>query len=166
MRTRNVVLVISVGFAVLTTACAQGQPRQRPLQTNPIESGANSLESVRRQLSGTWDLVSLDTFPKPGGASVPINGAKAVLTYDDYGNLTMKGTADTPIVEYSGRAVIDVVKQQIYLRSVEGPIDELPKEVDAALTRTYAFDGGLLKISTIDAQGRITATSVWKRRSS
>jgi hypothetical protein len=134
----------------------------------PVDTGPTSLEAVRRQLQGTWDLVSLDTFPTPGGAAVPLSGAKAVLTYDDYGNLTMRGTASTPLLEYSGRAVIDVVKQQLYLRSITGSggAEELPQELDFASTRKYAFEGDLLKISTIDAQGRITATAVWKRRTS
>jgi hypothetical protein len=161
------VLSMTLISAGVLAACA-AQPRQRPLETHRIESGPNSLESVRRRFQGTWDLVSLETFPKPGGPAVPVTGAVAVLTYDDFGNLTMKGTAATPILDYSGRAVIDVVKQQLYLRSVtgSGAADELPAEVDFASTRKYSFEEDLLKISTIDAQGRITATAVWKRRAS
>jgi hypothetical protein len=167
MRIPRAALVVSVGLAALAAACSQGQPRQRPLQTNPIEAGPNSLESVRRQFNGTWELVSLDTFPTPGGAGVPVKGARGVLTYDEFGNLALTGTAGTPIVEYKGRAVIDVAKQELYLQAIEGRggVEELPKEVDPALRRKYAFEGELLKLSTIDAQGRITATMVWKRRS-
>jgi hypothetical protein len=96
-----------------------------------------------------------------------VKGAKGVLTYDEFGNLALTGTAGSPIVEYKGRAVIDVAKQELYLQAIEGrgAVEELPKEVDPALRRKYAFEGELLKLSTIDAQGRITATMVWKRRS-
>jgi hypothetical protein len=160
-------IVLVAALAAVTAACAQGQPRQRPLQTHPIESGPNSLEAVRRQFNGTWELVSLDTFPKPGGAAVPVKGAKGVLTYDEFGNLALTGTAGTPILDYTGRVVIDVAKQELYLQAIKGSggIEELPKEVDPALRRKYLFEGDLLKLSTVDAQGRITATMVWKRRS-
>ena len=165
MHTRLITLALAVGFLMSTAACGvPAAPRQRPIEMGPVDTGPNSLEAVRRQLSGTWDLVSLDTFPKADGAAVPIANAKAVLTYDDYGNLTIKGADATRMLDYSGRALIDVAKQQLYFRGVEGNVEELPKEIDIASTRKYAFDGGLLKISTIDAQGRVTGTSVWKRR--
>jgi hypothetical protein len=146
-------------------ACAAA-PLERPIEMGPVDTGPASLEAVRRQFQGTWDLVSLDTFPKPGGTAVPVTGATAVLTYDEYGNLNMKGTASSPILDYSGRALIDVAKQELHLQAVSGSggADDLPKEVDFAAVRKYAFDGALLKMSTIDAQGNITATAVWKRR--
>jgi hypothetical protein len=140
----------------------------------PVDTGSESVESARRQLQGIWDLVSLETFPAPGGAAVPVK-AKAVLSYDEYGNLHVTGQVlesaggdrvPAGLLQYSGRAVIDARKQQLQLMSVRGPdpTGALPDEVAFDRVRQYSIDGDRLSISTIDAQSGITATAVWKRR--
>jgi hypothetical protein len=166
--------VVLVAFVAATTlgACAAA-PLHSPMRMGPVDAGAGSLESVRRQLSGSWDLVSLTAFQPPSGNAVDVK-ASAVLTYDDYGNLTMKGArtdagrdpATTALLDYSGRAVIDVANQQLHLQSISGSgaSDPTGAEVFLASVRRYAFEGELLKISTIDAKGNTTATAVWKRR--
>lgn len=160
-------------FSLIALAGCSAAPRQRPVKMGPVDTGAGSVESVRRQLQGTWDLVTLDTFPEPGQAAVPIK-ATAVLSYDEFGNLRMKGRRDgesrgdaaATLLDYNGQAVIDVTKQQLQLIAVSGnlPAGQVPPEVSFKSIRKYAFDGDLLKVSTVDARGNITATSVWKRR--
>lgn len=173
MRTHHMLAALGMACTVTVIGCSAA-PRQRPVKMGPVDSGAGSVESVRRQLQGRWDLVSLDTFPKPGGAAVPVK-ATAVLSYDEFGNLQMKGRRDDatpsdlgsePFLDYSGQAVIDVDKQQLQLMSVSGnlPAGQVPPEISFKSIRKYGFEGDLLKISTIDAQGNITATAVWKRR--
>ena len=156
-------------------ACAKA-PRGRPIPTTRIDSGAGTLESVRRQLEGQWDLVSLQTVRKPGTAPVDVK-AKAVLTYDAYGNMTLKGRMDdqnyrdpaaAPFLDFSGRAVIDVPRSQLRLLDVNANVEvaqeNLPAETSFDRVRKYAFEGDLLKLSTIDGQGNVTATATWKKR--
>jgi hypothetical protein len=62
--------------------------------------------------------------------------------------------------------VIDVASHQLRLQAVEGTGALQPQRAEAFLTsvRTYAFEGNLLKISTINAKGDTTDTTTWKRR--
>lgn len=174
MRTHQSLAVVGLVCALAFTGCSAA-PRQKPVKMGPVDAGAGSVEAMRRQLQGLWDLVSLDTFPKAGAAAVPVK-AVAVLSYDEYGNLQMKGRrtdgggtvdpASAQLLDYSGQAVIDVTKQQLQLMSVSGnaPAGQVPPEVSFKSIRKYALEGDLLTISTIDAQGNTTATAVWKRR--
>ena len=168
----TIALIVLIGAATLG-AC-KAAPLHAPMRMGPVDAGAGSVEAVRRQLNGSWDLVSLTAFEPPSGAPVPIQ-ASAVLTYDEYGNLTMKGrlagagrsdAASTALLDYSGRAVIDVANQQLQLQAVTGTGagDKTSAESFLASVRKYAFEGELLKISTIDRQGNTRATAVWKRR--
>lgn len=170
MRTRCMLSVLGVVCAVMIAGCSAA-PRQRPVKMGPTDT---SVETARRQLQGLWDLVSLDLFPKPGAAAVPIK-AQAVLSYDEFGNLNMKGKVAEEsrrdpqtgaFLDYSGRAVIDVTNGQLRLTGVSGtnPVEDAPAELSFKSVRKYSIEGDMLKVSTIDAQGNITATSVWKRR--
>jgi hypothetical protein len=160
-------------LAAATLSGCAAAPLNEPMRMGPVDAGAGSVEAVRRQLSGSWDLVSLTAFESPSGAPVPMKAA-AVLTYDDYGNLTMKGrveegqasAAASALLDYSGRAVIDVASHQLRLQAVEGTGALQPQRAETFLTavRTYAFEGDLLKISTINAEGNPTATTTWRRR--
>ncbi len=60
--------------------------------------------------------------------------------------------------------MIDPVKQQLRLMDYTGPEGALPTEVRAELLRKYEFAGEQLKLSTIDASGSVTATTVWNKR--
>jgi hypothetical protein len=156
-------------------ACAAA-PRGRPIPTSPVASGPATLESVRRQLEGQWDLVSLQVVPKPGATPVEVK-ARALLTYDAYGNMTLKGRLDdqaysdpavAPFLDFSGRAVIDVPRSQLRILDVEAnaPVSQeaLATEVSFDKIRKYAFKGDLLTLSTIDAQGSVTAIATWTKR--
>ena len=172
---RRLIAAAACAALVAVAACASA-PRGRPIPTTRIDSGGGTLESVRRQLEGQWDLVSLQTFPKPGAKPVEVK-AKAVLTYDAYGNMTLKGRLDdqnyndpatAPFLDFSGRAVIDVPRSQLRIldvgANVEVAQEALPKETSFDRVRKYSFEGDLLKLSTIDAQGNVTATASWRKR--
>jgi len=81
----------------------------------------------------------------------------------------MYGKAEPPsgplALDMSGRAVIDVTKHQLKILNATGntQVTEM-QEVSLDRTRTYAFDGPLLRLSTLDAAGKVSATSVWKKR--
>ena len=153
--------------ALLLLAACHPAPRHAPAKMGPVETGPGSLEFVRRQLQGTWDLVKFETMSTQGQATEV--KASGMLTYDEYGNLAMYGKAEAPsgplALDMSGRAVIDVTKHQLKILNATGntQVTEM-QEVSLDRTRTYAFDGPLLRLSTLDAAGKVSATSVWKKR--
>jgi len=157
---------------VAASGCA-AKPRGRPVRMGPVDTGPGSLEAVRRQLEGTWDLVRIETYPASGQPRV--HPAKAVLTYDAYANLSIDGRVEAPdqtsgaaetLLSFKGRAVIDTDKQQLRLLDVQGPEAALPQEVSPAMLRKYAIDeAGTLSLSTVDDSGRVTAKATWKKRS-
>jgi hypothetical protein len=142
-----------------------------------VDTGANSVEAARRQLEGTWDLTSLETYPTPGGAPTKAEGITAVLSYDAYGNLRIMGNPGSSgtmpagtsgLLTYSGRAVIDPTKQELRLLDVKGETDPnktLSTDLSVARVRRYKIENGVLTISVVDPAGQVSATTVWKKRS-
>ena len=141
-------LTITVLLALpILTAC-QAAPVGRPVKMGPVDTGAGSLESVRRQLQGSWELVTLEVMA-PGGAptKVPATGH---LKYDEYGNLTMDGRVtaaaggvDPNVLNMSGRAVIDPDKHMIRFQDVEAKTAAEDRPLDS---RIDARQGALLRI--------------------
>ncbi len=165
-------LVFVTSFALSTLGCWGGtsDPRVRPVKMGDVDTGATSMEAVRRQLQGTWELVSLEVM-SPGGtlAKVPARGQ---LTYDEFGNLQMSGTVNDPnidsgVLRLSGRAVIDPTKHMLRLMDVKGTTTSaeqaLDSQIDPAKVRYYEFVDDLLKTTVKDAKGATTATATWKR---
>lgn len=172
---------VAAAVAVLAAACSPG-PISRPgtaaPMNNPIplgsDPGSGALESARRQLTGTWDLVALEAVPEESDSSKrePID-ASGTLTYDEYGNLTIDAHTTDPdapraarqasILTFKGRAVIDVPKSELKLMDLTGNVD--PNEVlTPERRRKYEINGEVLKLSSFDDRGRVTAISTWRRR--
>ncbi len=159
---RPMVVVVVVG---LTLACA-ARPRQRPLQTTRI---SDSLQQVRKQLEGSWDLVALELHPS-GLPAVQV-GARGVLVYDAYGNLEMNGVVVDPayakmggVLSLKGRAVIDEPNKQIRFLDVLGNAADMAREVVPERIRRYEFDGNVLRLTSVDTSGQPTAVATWKKR--
>lgn len=155
-------VVVGLLAVTLTTAagCA-GAPRQRPVKVGSVDTGPNSLEAARRQLEGTWDLVSLQVVTTDGQTVTRPAGGR--LTYDAFGNMSMEGTgADAALIAFTGRAVIDPVKREFRLADLEGA-GALPSQASPDKVRSYEFDGPFLKTSVKDAAGRVTAVITWRR---
>jgi len=98
-----------------------------------------------------------------------------VLSYDAYGNLSLKGAYDDPAataeqtaaLNFTGRAVIDTQRQVLRLLDVkqsEGELASLPPEMVARRERAYAFDGDVLTLTVKDSAGRVTAVNTWRRQ--
>ncbi len=171
--TRSTLPVALIVVAALLAGC-KAQPRIRPVKAGDVDTGANSVEAARRQLEGTWDLESLETYSPPGGSPTKSEGASAVLTYDAYGNLNIMGKpgssgsmpAAVELLTYEGRAVIDPVKQELKLQAVKGNTGALGKDVGVERVRRYKIESGVLTISVVDpASGQVSATTTWKKRS-
>jgi hypothetical protein len=106
-----------------------------------------------------------------GGARVPI-AATGTLVYDEFANLTLDARSTDPaapvaarerkLLTFKGRAVIDAAKGELKLMDLTGNAD--PSEVLAPeRRRKYAFEGELLKLSSIGERDEVTAISTWRR---
>src|SRR5215213_2624603 len=164
-------LVAGAATLCVLAGCAK-TARERPIQMGPVNTGAGSLEAVRRQLEGHWELVSLAVAPAGGGTLVPLE-ARGTLTYDEYGNLTVDAHTKDPnapqaarsanLLAFSGRAVIDAARSELKLMDVTGSVD--PNTViSTERRRRYAFEGDLLKLSSLQPDGQVAATATWRRR--
>jgi hypothetical protein len=167
--------LVAVAVAVMmASGCAGSPSRGRPIPLGPVESGPNSLESVRRQFEGQWDLVSAESYGATG-QTVVIKG-KGRLTYDAYGNLTVDARFDqgqeqadgsiAQLLSYKGRAVIDVAASRLVLQDMQKRTEsgaDAPEGMSTANVRYYAFEGDLLTLTIKDAAGRTTAKTTWRR---
>src|SRR5215472_8872386 len=172
MRQRLFVLVLAA-LALPFTAGCPAAPRARPVKMGPTDTGVGSVESERRRLKGTWQLESLQMLSQTG--QMLTVQAQGVLTYDDYGNLTMKGTVtgstdiDPAALNISGRAAIDPDKHTIRILNVTAatPDDKrVDPSIDPSKVRHYEFVGvDELRTTVVNAEGKTTASATWKRQS-
>jgi len=159
----------------MLSGCAPA-PIYRPIKGGDVDTGAGTLESVRDQLKGTWALVAYEVYENGKPRRLP---AEAEMTYDEFGNLKMHGqlkrdaaaTAKEPppiLLNYSGRAVIDVKSHQIRLLDVNENKEPLPGAIADAVTpenvRRYDLKADTLALTVFDAKGQPTASSSWKRQ--
>jgi len=165
--------------AGLTTACTPGPlsapkhaaPMNKPVAINS-EAGSGALESARRLLTGTWELVALESAPQGDGARVPVQ-ASGTLTYDEFGNLTIDAHTTDPaapvaareanILSFKGRAVIDLANRELTLMDLTGNVD--PNEVlSPERRRRYEIADDVLTLSSFNERGQVTAVATWRRR--
>ena len=159
MSSRSGLVAVAVAL-VMASGCAGSPERGRPIPLGPVESGPNSLESVRRVFEGSWDLVSAETYGATG-QPVVIKG-KGRLTYDAYGNLNVDARFDegqeqgdgsiAKLLSYKGRAVIDVAASRLVLQDLQKRTEsgaDAPKGMSAANVRYYRSTA----ICSLDDQG-------------
>jgi hypothetical protein len=163
------VFVLGAVMTALLAGC-QGGPSQRPVKMGPVDTGLGSVEAVRRQLKGTWELVSLDVFSPSGEKSAA--QASGRLTYDEFGNLKMTGTVtgsatmDPSALNLSGRVAIDPDAHTLRITSVTATSTDdkrVDPKLDAAHVRYYSFTNDLLTTTIKNAAGAVTASATWKR---
>jgi hypothetical protein len=148
-------------------------PRKRPVKGGDVNTGPGSLESVRRQLEGQWDLVSLEVFDAAGKATT--RKATGHLSYDAYGNLGITGrlldtgqpqTSVSGLLAYTGRAVIDPPKSRLVLMDVQSKLpssEAIPAEVSADKVRFYVIEGNMLTLTVKDPAGATTGRTTWHK---
>lgn len=153
----------------LCGACTSA-PRVRPVKMGDVDTGGSSVEAVRRQLMGSWELTSLVIY-SPTGEKTPAQ-ASGTLKYDEYGNLAMRGTVtgtstlDPSMLNLTGRVAIDPAAKTIKFTAVESATADdrrVDPTLDAKNTRYYEFTNDLLLTTVKAADGRTTATAMWKR---
>ena len=172
MRQRLVYLLLATLAVPLAAGCPSA-PRAHPVKMGPTDTGVGSVESERRRLKGAWQLASLQMLSQSG--EMLIVQAQGVLTYDDYGNLTMKGTVtgstdiDPSALNLSGRAVIDPDRHTIRILDVESATPDARRvdpSIDPKHVRHYEFvNDNELKTTVVNADGKTTASATWKRQS-
>ena len=163
-------MIATIVALVVGLGCATA-PRQEPVKAGDGNTDPGAVEAVQRRLEGTWDLVTLAVMPARGAALVPV-AAQGTLTYDKNGNLSIDAkTSDSyapvaaqsgGVIAFEGKAVIDPAKSELQLTDKGGNVD--PKAKLSPERRRYAFEGDLLRLSSIDGAGRVTTTSTWRRR--
>jgi hypothetical protein len=157
----------------LTLGACASAPLQKPINAGEAATGVGTLESVRKQLEGSWTLVSYEILQN--GRRQRLDAA-AEMTYDQFGNLNMIGELKNPdasserrpaLLNYSGRAVIDVDKSELRF-VVENSRDPLPRSVEANVkpenVRHFTFRDSLLELTISDTNGQATGFSTWKRK--
>jgi hypothetical protein len=165
-------IITATAWLALCYACAPA-PIYRPIKVGDVDTGANSVEAVRRQFQGTW---TLDNYYVYEGARRRRLDAAAEMVYDEFGNLKMRGelkhpgaAAGTPpvLLNFSGRAVIDANTRQLRLMAVNSTGDAIPSaiadQVNPASMRHYEFQGSNLWLTINGANGTPTASSSWKK---
>ena len=137
---------------------------------DPVDTGANSLEATRQALKGTWTLASLEVVDERGARRAV--KAAGQLTYDAYGNMTIRGLVDDPaakgavILNYQGRIVIDTVRHQFFpadLVSNKSTDGSQMAPVSPDKVRQYQLSGKYFVVTYLDASGRATAVAQWRR---
>jgi hypothetical protein len=167
------ITISTVAVCVLLTACAPS-PRQRPLSAGPVEFGPDSLEVTRRQLAGTWTMTRLEALDQTGHL-VPVK-AKAQLTYDEFGNLTITATLEEPLpgqksvgeasnLDYKGRATIDTARHELVFtgNSTAAPDPGTLKAIGLESRRKYELDGQTLTMSTMDKNGKVILRTTYRK---
>jgi hypothetical protein len=160
------------GFAIvlpLAFGCTAA-PRVRPVEAGPVDTGAQSVEAARRQLQGTWELVALELYSSTGAKTAA--EASGRLQYDEFGNLTMRGTIagssdiDPSVLNVSGRIVIDPATRTFRFQDISAPNADqkrIDPQLAASHVRYYEVAGDRLTITVKSASGAPTATATWRR---
>ncbi len=175
MRSRGLVVTGVIAVVALIPLGCKSSPNQRTLGLGTVDTGPGSLEYVRRQLTGTWTLTRFETIDASGQAHEV--KAQATLTYDQYGNMKVSGNVLEPMpgqrpedmqsmLAYSGRIQIDTNKQEFTLLGQQGTADPaLQDAIGAHMIRKYEITPEQLTLTFVDAQGKPTARTIFKRAS-
>jgi hypothetical protein len=163
-------LCLAATLALSPLTGCESAPRARPVKAGDVDAGLGSIEAVRRQLKGTWELISLELI-SPSGDKTPVT-ASGRLQYDEYGNMAIKGTIaggqtiDPSVLNLSGQVAIDANAHTFrFTQITAGSADDrrVDPQIDASKTRYYAFEGDVLKTTVKTAAGVTTAVAAWKK---
>jgi hypothetical protein len=169
-----VLVTLVLAGAAAGSGC-ESAPRQRPIELGAVDTGPGSLAYVRRQLEGSWDLVTLEVRDASG--TMTPTKAQAVLTYDAYGNMRVRGKLNESLpdssarlassaVDYSGQIVIDPRKSEFRMTEQQAA-EPLNKDLQSVLrlsrVRRYEISADTLKIHVMDEGNAIVATTTFRK---
>jgi hypothetical protein len=186
MRTNRILaLIVCAGLASGAGIGCQGGATQKPVRTNPIETGADTIQGTRLKLQGQWTLLSLAvTSPEGKRVNVEANG---VLEADQYGNLKIEFDltdaglkalssvgveSPNPVISTTGHVEIDTGQKAIRYVSPDAASRAFDPKLAAlranpfALERTRYYEfaaDGTLRLSTRYDDGKEAFASRWKK---
>jgi hypothetical protein len=161
-------------FLLSLPACAAA-PNKKPIKLGAVDTGPGSLTQARKYLEGQWTLESFEIRP-PGRPSVTPK-ATGLLTYDDFGNLTMEIRVDQATsdllrtmgldlrdgaISSSGRTAVDMQKRSLtYV--LEG--QQAPGAGPLAMNRPryWQVEGDILTLTTKDDAGNPASIGRWRK---
>jgi hypothetical protein len=149
----------------LVSGCS-GAPRKNPVRLGAVDAGPGSLEAVRRQLQGKWELVAVETFDAAGTSTT--HRGDGLLTFDEFGTVTATGRLDDApdagnLVTFSGRAVIDTARHLIVLVPPTGTAGEHHAAAVPDPARQYLLQGSVLTLTVQDPGGHPRVRTTWHR---
>jgi len=167
-------IALIVTSAVALGACAASS-RQRPVGMGDVSTGTESLAATRKQLEGTWTLTKFEVADNTGRL-IAVR-AKAQLTYDGFGNLSIRGVleeplpgqktvTDAPALAYTGKAVIDTARKEMVLTGTNATVEPDPSllaKIGPEMRRRYEFGEGTLTISVMNANGGATSRATFRK---
>jgi hypothetical protein len=186
VRSGHRLIVIGLVASTLILAACAATPRAKPLPTTPIETGAGTVQELRRTLEGRWTLVALDITAADGRQAKQVD-ATGTLSADSFGNLTIEYrlsdagqqalgaigvTSPNPVISTSGRVAIDVQQHSITYVAPDAAGRAFDPDLAAARanpfalerSRYYALDAnGVLTLITRHDDGREAAKSRWRK---
>ena len=129
-RLNRFILATGVAMLMLTSFGCSATMSVRESRRTPVDDGAGSLEETRRNLEGSWALVSLEVVDASGNRR-PVK-ASGQLTYDAFGNMTVRGVIedaamkDAIVLDFDGRIVIDTRRREFRAADItpDRPIDQ------------------------------------------
>jgi hypothetical protein len=176
---------IAIAAILATTSACGGGAIKKPLSTSPIASGINTVESVRKELEGTWTLVSLVVQDASGKRATP--EATGTLVWDAFGNLKIEYRLSesgikaleaigvkpqTPVIVTDGRAVINPQDKAIQYVPPDASKRAFDPKLAEARANPFALErlryyvigtDGTLTLSTRHDNGQDAAVSRWKK---
>jgi hypothetical protein len=171
---RTAVGATVVASCVFMAACAASE-RQRVVSAGPAETGIGTSTAVRNQLAGTWTLTKFEVLDAAGQLT-PVR-AKAQLTYDTFGNLSIKGVLEEPLpgqktvteapaLMFTGRAVIDAPRQELVLMGIDATVEPDPSilaKIGIDARRKFTVTPTDLTMSAMDAQGKVVSRATYRK---
>ena len=175
--------LLVAALAALTSGCMGG-----PVRGTPVSTGPNSVEVARKDLQGTWQLLSLDVAADDGRRT-PV-AAKGELKMDAFANLNIEYRitdegiralgvigvkSPNPVITTSGQVVIDAAQRRVTYVDAEQRADPLDAGLAARRANPFALErvryynigaDGILTLTTRHDSGRDAATSRWQRMAS
>jgi hypothetical protein len=162
-------LALVLATLALAWGCAAA-PRRGQIPIGDIESGPGSLSATRKALEGTWTLDSLEVIDAAGVRRPVKSGGQ--LTYDDFGNMTIRGVVEDPalkgslVLDYTGRITIDNVKHEFYPADLQSdrPVDVSQiGPISPDKIRRYELTDKTFVVTYIDKAAKPTAVIRWRR---
>jgi hypothetical protein len=177
MSSRSISVAIGATIVAAALSACSSVPWECPIKGGPTETGAGTLAAARKYLEGRWSLVSYEVFPLDG-PPITLKGT-GILTFDEFGNLTVDIRPDKPstvLLEKagiqtpngtlltSGRAAVDMQARTLtYVIQGEPPLGAPSGPLALNRPRHWEVEGNLLTLTIKGDDGRPVSVGRWQK---